>query len=101
MTLKVHFFACTWMHKRQFFGMKIKPFSPRSIEFVALYGVIESVSMGTMHAQLMRATCQRVEIHAVFSCLLIVGYSFPAVHSIDNLAWPVIQIRTQGQADLS
>ena len=81
--------------------MKIEPFGPRSIEFVTLYGIIESVGMGTMHAQLMRSTCQWVENHAAFPCLLIVGYSLFAMHCINNLAWPVMQIGTQGQANLS
>ena len=54
-------FARDRMNKFQTFGMQIEPVRFASIEFVSQDRAMQSLGMGSVYAQLMRAACQRIK----------------------------------------
>ena len=67
------------MHKHNPCGMQIQPVCAAAIEVVASDGTAEPFRVGAVHAQLMRATCERMEFHNVFiDNELLVDYLDPS-----------------------
>ena len=73
------------MTELQLGGMKVESVGAMTIERVTHDGTPQTVSMGTMHAQLMGATRLRSKFHSVFADKAIFSYPFFTLFIIHHL----------------
>ena len=70
-----------------------------TVEFVTNDGAAQTLAAGTMHAQLMGASGQRMQFYTAVVQHPVVGNGLPSVGGVDELPRTVVEIGAQGQRD--
>ena len=98
-------FARQGMAERQVFGMQVQAVGLLAVKGIAEDGTVETLAVGTVHAQLVGAARERGEGQARVGAFggkhLIEGHGLLAARKVDHLTRAVERVGAQGEADPS